>query len=179
MNLLTALFATSLFATTLSVSHPFPKPIKNLVTFGDSYTSAISVGDRGTPWPVYAAGYGKLSLHDFAISGATCSNLLTPRPFGSVFENQLPNFEASVANKSLLLNPEETVFTLWIGTNDVGDGALLTGNQVNSSVSIVDTTRCAINWLNVLYKQGWRNFIYQNVRSYSKSTPLPITFGDL
>lgn len=143
---------------------PFPKPIKTLVTFGDSYTAyPVNTGDRGTAWPIYAGLYGNLSVHDFAISGATCSNLLTPRPFGSVMETQLPNFSASIKNGSLKLDPADTVFTLWIGTNDVGAGALLTGQQANSSVSIVDTTRCVISWMTELYKQGWRNFIYQNV----------------
>jgi hypothetical protein len=146
---------------------PFPIGLKNIVTFGDSYTSAVSVGDRATPWPIYAGLYGNLSVFDFAISGAVCSNLLTPRPFKSVKETQIPSFEADVkaGNGSApgLSEVDETLLTLWIGTNDVGDGALLTGNQVNESVSIVDTTRCAVQWLVELYEQGWRNFVYQNV----------------
>lgn len=79
----------------------------------------------------------------------------------------MPNFETSIRNGSLKLNPEETVLTLWIGTNDVGVGALLTGQQANSSISIVDTTKCVVSWVTELYKQGWRNFIYQNVKAYA------------
>jgi hypothetical protein len=150
------------FATT--TSRPFPKPIKNLVTFGDSYTDPVNTGDRGTAWPIYAGSYGNLSVFDFARSGAVCSNLITPRPSPSVMEMQLPTFEAAVKNGSVpKLDPEETLFTLWIGTNDVGVHALLTGQQANASVSIVDTTRCAIEWVVELYNQGWRNFVYQNV----------------
>lgn len=154
-------------APPLAQKLPFPNPIKNLVTFGDSYTSAVSVGDRGTPWPIYAGRYGNLSVFDFAISGAVCSNILTPRSGNSVMEEQLPTFEADIkatnGSAPTLEEIDETLFTLWIGTNDVGNGGLLTGKQANQSVSVVDTTRCAIQWLLDLYDQGWRNFIYQNM----------------
>ncbi len=113
-------------------------------------------------WPVFAAKDGNFNLFPFAKSGATCSNNLTARPFPSVFESQLPAFFAEKANGSLKLKPEETIYTLWIGTNDVGVGALLTGSQT-PGVTIVDTVACALNWVKVLYASGARNFIFQNV----------------
>ncbi|KAI8974582.1 GDSL lipase/esterase [Trametes punicea] len=141
---------------------PFPGQIKNLVTFGDSYTDVDGHADGGIVWPVYAAQDGGLNLFPFAKSGAVCSNNLTDRPFPSVFESQLPLYFAEKANGSLRLNPEETIYTLWIGTNDVGVGALLTGSQT-PGVSVVDTTTCAVNWVKVLYASGARNFIFQNM----------------
>ena len=57
-------------------------------------------------------------------AGATCSNNLTEKPFPSLFESQLPLFLAELHNGSLRVNQQETVYTLWIGTNDVGVGAL-------------------------------------------------------
>lgn len=178
-------FATSLtLLATLAVAKalgPSPGQIKNLVTFGDSYTDVVSdiilnaafcsvltkdlqvlAGDNGTSWPIYAARDGNFALHPFARSGATCSNNLTFRPFPSVFESQLPTYFAEVQNGSLRLNPEETVYTLWIGTNDVGVSALLTGGQA-PGVTIVDTVSCAVNWIKTLYKSGARNFVFQNV----------------
>jgi phospholipase/lecithinase/hemolysin len=137
-----------------------PKQIKNFVTFGDSYTDIVNTGDGGTAWPVYAAGYADLSLFPFAKSGATCSNNLTDRPFPSVFESQLPAYFAEVDNGTLKLNPEETIYTLWIGTNDVGANALLTGSD---NASIADVTTCMVNWVKVLYESGARNFIFQNM----------------
>ena len=113
-------------------------------------------------WPVFAAREGDFTLFPFARSGATCSNNLTDRPFPSVFESQLPAYFSEVANGSLKLNPEETVYTLWIGTNDVGANALLTGGQA-PGVTIVDTVACAVNWVSTLYESGARNFIFQNV----------------
>ncbi|KAK0198889.1 SGNH hydrolase-type esterase domain-containing protein [Armillaria mellea] len=122
---------------------------KNLVTFGDSYTDIINVGDGGTAWPVYAAGYADLTLLPFARSGATCSNLITPRPFPSIFESQLP-----------LVDAGETLYTQWIGTNDVGVYSLVTGSN---GASIVDVVGCMVDWVRVLYKDGARNFLVQNM----------------
>ena len=113
-------------------------------------------------WPVFAAEDGGFTLFPFAKSGATCSNNLTDRPFPSVFESQLPTYFAEVANGTLKLDPAETIYTLWIGTNDVGANALLTGGQA-PGVTIVDTVSCAVNWVKVLYESGARNFIFQNV----------------
>ena len=113
-------------------------------------------------WPVFAAKDGHFNLFPFAKSGATCSNKLTPRTFPSVFEDELPLYFTERANGSLKLNPAETVYTLWIGTNDVGVGTLLTGQQT-PGVTIVDTVACAVNWVKVLYASGARNFIFQNV----------------
>jgi phospholipase/lecithinase/hemolysin len=134
-----------------------PTRIKNIVTFGDSYTDVVAVSNGGTQWPVYAAGYASVSLFPFARSGATCSNNITPRPFPSVFESQLPTYFQSNAAK---LNPNETIYTLWIGTNDLGVDSLLTGS---SSASLVDVTTCMVNWVKTLYESGARNFLFQNV----------------
>ena len=54
------------------------------------------------------------------------------------------------------------MYTLWIGTNDVGANALLTGGQT-PGVTLVDTTACAVDWVRALYDGGARNFVFQNV----------------
>ncbi|KAJ7171054.1 GDSL lipase/acylhydrolase [Mycena filopes] len=137
-----------------------PGQIKHLVTFGDSYTDIVATGDQGTAWPVYAAGYSKTALHPFARSGATCSNDLTPRPFPPVFGNQLPLYFTEVSNGTLHLPPAETIYTLWIGTNDLGTDSLVTGSN---NATIVDVTGCMIDWVRTLYANGARNFIMQNM----------------
>lgn len=121
-------------------------------------------------WPIYAAGYGGWELFPFARAGATCSNNLTPVPFPSIFESQLPLYFAEKDNGTLRLKPEETIYTLWIGTNDVGATALLTGSQV-AGVTLVDTVSCAVNWVKTLYKSGARNFVFQNVCYFLISLP--------
>lgn len=134
-----------------------PTQIKNLVTFGDSYTDVDSGSNGGTAWPVYAAGYASVSLFSFARAGATCSNNITFRPSPSVFESQLPTYFQSNASK---LDPNETLYTLWIGTNDLGENALLTGSD---NASLVDVTACMVNWVTTLYNCGAQNFLFQNV----------------
>lgn len=120
-------------------------------------------GDGGTAWPVYAARDGNFKLFPFARSGATCSNNITNRPFPSVFESQLPLFFQEKSNGTLrALAAQDTIYTLWIGTNDVGAGALITGQSINGA-TVVDTVSCAINWVKTLYKNGARNFLFQNV----------------
>ncbi|KAH7061744.1 carbohydrate esterase family 16 protein [Auriculariales sp. MPI-PUGE-AT-0066] len=143
---------------------------KNLVTFGDSYTDVASPGDGGVAWPVYAAGYNSMALYPFAQSGAVCSVNLTPRPFPSVTEQQVPAFLAQLDNGTISINQHETIYTLWVGTNDVGKAALVSGNGM-PGVSIVDTTTCAVNWVRTMYKAGARNFLFQNMIALEK-TPM-------
>lgn len=136
------------------------KKIKNLVTFGDSYTDVVITGDHGVSWPTYAAGYAQVSLHPFARAGATCSNNLTFRPFPSLFESQLPLYLSEKNNGSLKLVAKETLYTLWIGTNDLGVNSLISGSN---NASLVDVANCMVNWVKVLYESGARNFLFQNV----------------
>jgi phospholipase/lecithinase/hemolysin len=141
-----------------------PGQITTLITFGDSYTDVGSPADGGQAWPVYAASYANLTLYPFAKSGATCSNNITNRPFPSLFESQLPTFFEEKANGTVKTSrkEEEVLYTLWIGTNDVGDNGLLTGHGA-TGVTLVNTTSCAVNWVSVLYENGARNFLFQNV----------------
>ncbi|KAJ8514901.1 hypothetical protein ONZ45_g7607 [Pleurotus djamor] len=137
-----------------------PGQIRNLVTFGDSYTDVVNTGDGGTAWPIFAANTAKVTLFPFARSGATCSNNITFRPFPSVFESQLPSYFQGKNNGSLKLDPRRTIYTLWIGTNDVGVNSLISGSN---QASIVDTVSCAVNWVRTLFDNGARNFIFQNM----------------
>ena len=106
-------------------------------------------------WPVFAAQYyGNFTLAPFAHHGATCLD---------VFSSQIPLYKEEVANATLNLVPEETMYTLWIGTNDVGVSNLFTGKERPGLVSLVDAMQCAVNWVSTMYEQGARNFIFQNV----------------
>ncbi|KDQ21620.1 carbohydrate esterase family 16 protein [Botryobasidium botryosum FD-172 SS1] len=141
----------------------FGNKIAAMVTFGDSY-SVQNVGDGRVQWPDYVAGYLKIALYDYARSGATCSDLLTPREYPGVTEDELPLFLQQKKNGTVVLDrdPLKTIYTLWVGTNDVGAGCLLTGDQ-KPGATIVDTTKCTIEWAKTLYKNGARNFLFQNM----------------
>jgi hypothetical protein len=75
---------------------------------------------------------------------------------------QLPAYLNETSNGTLILDPEETIYTIWIGTNDLGVNALLTGSDAPTT-SIVEVRQCAIDVLKILYESGARNFIMQNV----------------
>ncbi|KAH8102708.1 GDSL lipase/acylhydrolase, partial [Cristinia sonorae] len=150
-----------------------PHQIQRLVVFGDSY-SVQNVGDGRVQWADWAASrdYANVELLDFAQSGATCSQALTPRVFPAVLEDEVPVFEEGVRNGSVPRlvegkerekEREKTVFAVWIGTNDVGAGCLLTGGQT-PGVTLVDTTRCVAELIERIYALGGRNFLFLNVR---------------
>lgn len=163
MRLFNSLALSLSLVTTLAHGAGLPTgSIKNLITFGDSYTDIVNTGDHGTAWPVYAADYGKFNLHSYAISGAACDERLTPRNNGHyIVQDELLSYFNDTKN-GLKLDPKETLYTIWIGTNDVGDSTLLTGQQTRG-VTIVQVTQCAVNWVKTLYDSGARNFVFQNV----------------
>ncbi|THH26329.1 hypothetical protein EUX98_g7858 [Antrodiella citrinella] len=111
-----------------STKNPFSaKQIQRLVVFGDSY-SVQNVGDGRIQWPDWVASpdYANVELFDFAQSGATCSEALTPRTFPAIMQDELPLFTAQQQNGTLpKLNAGETLFAAWIGTNDVGRGVFV------------------------------------------------------
>ncbi|KZV77123.1 carbohydrate esterase family 16 protein [Peniophora sp. CONT] len=140
-----------------------PSHLNTLVTFGDSYTDTVVVSNNGTQWPVYATGYAHATLRPFARSGGTCTNTLTPRTFPSVMESQMPLYLEEIRNKSLKVDFERALYTLWIGTNDLGPNTLLTGVEVEPNATIASVTSCTIDWAKELYDTGARNFLYQNI----------------
>jgi hypothetical protein len=144
---------------------PARRPRRPASTATDARSHADStlwVATNGTAWGQYLAGYAGLALHNFALSGATCSNAVTPRPgFSDVVADELGAYDNFT--KSTRLDPAHTLYTLWIGTNDVGAGELLTG-QAPPGVSVVDTAACAVGVVKSLYERGARKFLFQNVR---------------
>lgn len=98
----------------------------------------------GLAWGQYVQRYTGVAYFDYAVSGATCSNEIISRnlaaihkPFPSVVDDELPSFVADVGVKTLYENrtAENTVYALWIGTNDLGFGAFLTDSQAPGSKS--------------------------------------------
>ena len=134
----------------------------------DDLLSKNQTGDNSIAWPIFAAQDGGFQLYPFARAGATCSNNITPRPFSSVMEGQLPLYFAEVQNGTIRIDSEESIYTLWIGTNDVSCNALLTGEGVPGA-TLVNTTECAVDWVKVLYDHGARNFLFQNVSVVMRS----------
>lgn len=92
----------------------------------------------GLAWGQWVQEYTGVAYFDYAISGATCSNEIVSRyfaainkPFPSVIDDEIPSFIADVGAETLYLNrtAENTVYALWIGTNDLGFGGFLSDSQ--------------------------------------------------
>jgi hypothetical protein len=93
-----------------------------------------------------------------------------------VLEYEVPAFLASSQartsdNQSFLdIPPLATIYSIWIGTNDLGIDAFLTDSQV-SGKTIPDYIDCVFSVLDQVYENGGRFFIIQNV-SPLQLTPL-------
>lgn len=174
------------------------KNFKTIVTFGDSYTdegrlgyfinhngSAPPVGweqpvglntaSGGLSWARYASIYSKAKLYNYAVSGAVCSNKITPRyfsaikaPFPDIAGYELPAFIADSQHRSangtkfFTGTPKDSVYAIWIGTNDLGNNAFLTDSQVQGK-TLKDYVDCVYSNIDTLYKNGARNFVLLNL----------------
>jgi len=171
---------------------------KTLVTFGDSYTdenrlgyfinhngSAPPVGTDlgigyktatgGLSWPRYASFYSKTSLYNYAVSGAVCSNQVSPRffsainaPFPDIEGYEVPAYIADSqytspnGTKFFTGTPDDTVYAIWIGTNDLGNDAFLTDSQLPGK-TVKDYMDCVFNQVARLYQNGGRYFVIMNL----------------
>jgi len=120
----------------------------------------------------------QLNLYDYAVSGAVCSNLITPRflpsinaDFPSVLEYEIPaylNDSKSVSNATgqayftPALTQSDAVYAIWIGTNDLGVNLFLTDSQVPGE-TLTSFTDCVFVALDQLYASGGRYFVLFNI----------------
>lgn len=171
---------------------------KTLVAFGDSYTDETRLGyfidhngsappvawdqpiglataSGGRSWARYASIYSNTTLYNYAVSGAICSNKVTPRFFAAINADfpdvtgyEVPAFVAdskalsSNGTKFFTGEASSTVYAIWIGTNDVGNGAFLTDSQAPGK-SVADYMDCVYSQVATLYANGGRNFILMNL----------------
>lgn len=126
----------------------------------------------GYVWPRYVAWDSGANVYNYAVSGAVCDNNVTPRAFEaglfpSVAQYEVPAFLAdkaySVNGKPFLNIPQDqTVYAIWIGTNDLGNAAFLTDSQV-AGKTIPDYVDCVYDQFQRLYASGGRYFVLMNV----------------
>lgn len=106
------------------------------------------------------------------VSGAVCSNEIVYRyldalggPFPSVADYEVPAFRADVKYASATPNTtffqdrtaENSVYALWIGTNDLGNGGFLLDQQVPGK-TISDYIDCVWSVFDSVYEAGGRRF---------------------
>lgn len=140
--------------------------ITTFVTFGDSTTDTIRVFNGGVQWPDYVAAYTGVKLIPFARSGSTCSNTLTPRPFNSLVDWQIPTYKAELANGSITIDQSKTLYTIWMGTNDIGPNSII---SASNDASVTDVVNCLVGSVQALYDAGARNFLFHNLFPLEKA----------
>ncbi|KAL6710943.1 hypothetical protein ACN47E_006818 [Coniothyrium glycines] len=171
---------------------------KTLVTFGDSYTDenrlgyfinnngsappvgweqpvGLSTASGGLSWARYASIYSKATLYNYAVSGAVCSNKVSPRnfaainaPFPDIDGYEVPAFVADSkyrrpnGTKFFTGKADSTVYAIWIGTNDLGNDAFLTDSQLPNK-TVADYIDCVYTQVDRLYANGARHFVLLNI----------------
>ncbi|OLN97604.1 GDSL esterase/lipase [Colletotrichum chlorophyti] len=144
----------------------------------------------GYVWARFVANSTGASLYNYAVSGASCSNEIISRyyapirqPFPSVLEYEIPAYKADTAIESLYENRQasNTVYALWIGTNDLGYGGFLTDSQAPGT-TISTYVDCIWEVFDNIYETGGRHFVLLNLAPLEQSPLYTATelggFGD-
>lgn len=141
----------------------------------------------GLAWGQFVAKATGAAYQNYANSGATVSNKIVSRyfdrigrDFPSILEEQIPAFEADIASGKLYENraADNTVYAIWIGTNDIGENAMLTddnapGTTLTTFVEGVWTT------IDHIHAAGGRHIVLLNAAPlelaplYKASFPWP------
>lgn len=115
-------------------------------------------------------------LYNYAVSGAVCDNNIIYRylsaingPFPDVvyetaaFVADSKYINATTKTNTLYTNRRDsnTVYSMWIGTNDLGSYAFLTDSSLNGTV-ISDYVDCIYNRFDQIYADGGRYFVLMN-----------------
>ncbi|KAI4866486.1 carbohydrate esterase family 16 protein [Hypoxylon rubiginosum] len=120
----------------------------------------------GKSWPQIAAKAIGATTFNYAVTGAVCTDFF-PDVLPSVQEYEVPAFLADVAYKNpatgtntLYTNrtSSNTVYTLWIGTNDLGVNAFLTDSQP-AGKTLDDFIQCVWPTFDYIYSTGGRKFV--------------------
>ncbi|KAG5913105.1 hypothetical protein E4U42_001474 [Claviceps africana] len=131
----------------------------------------------GASWARLVASATGASLYNYAVSGAQCTNDIDtrtidlvdgPAPFPSVLGYQIPLFARDARLPGLYPSrrPDNTLYALWIGTNDVGVGGFLADrNRPNTTLS--DFLDCTWTVLDALHRAGARRFVLLNLAPLS------------
>ncbi|GFG12474.1 hypothetical protein IFM5058_05964 [Aspergillus udagawae] len=158
------------------------KKFTSLVVFGDSYTDngirsykppvaaeSAKTSTGGRVWPSYIRQYTGANVYDYARSGAVCDAVIANTIRNGVKQNQIPSFlgdngyVSNTTGEPALVNPpDETVYAIWIGTNDIGYGGFLTEVQP-AGMPLTYLTDCVYAQLDRLYAIGARVFVLMNM----------------
>lgn len=76
----------------------------------------------------------------------------------------------STTGDPALINPsEDTVYAIWIGTNDLGNGGYLAEVQQPNTLAVTSYIDCVFDQFDALYEIGARNFVLLNLAALDLS----------
>ncbi len=127
-------------------------------------------------WPRWVSKYSGAKLYNYAVSGAVCDNKMIYRylaPIFGPFPDVVYEVDAFVADTKYInattktntlytnLKSDNTAYSMWIGTNDLGAGAFLTDSSWGGT-TIPDYVDCIFDRFEKIYKAGGRYFVLFN-----------------
>ncbi|KAG5975143.1 hypothetical protein E4U55_007836 [Claviceps digitariae] len=133
----------------------------------------------GAVWARFVANTTGASLYNYAVRGAMCSNDIDSRtinylgmpssPFPDVLQYEMNTYRNDISlndHRHHLYphgrHPDNTLYALWIGTNDVGiDGFLGDHNKPNTTLTTF--IECTWRVLDAIYLSGGRHFLLLNL----------------
>lgn len=137
---------------------------------GEMLPPSNSTSSGGSIWGRFVAKTTGANFYDYAVGGAQCTNNIDSRnldvingPFPSVLEYEIPVFEQDIHYPKLYPNrrADNTIYALWIGTNDLGiDGFL--GDTQKTGTTISTYVDCIWSVFDHIYKAGGRHFVLFN-----------------
>ena len=209
-NLIHAIPGLGSFATNNDSSWTVGQ-FKNFIVFGDSYSDenrfsyflehngsappagtllpeSLMTADGGRIWARYVVQYTDeaLTLYNYGVDGAACSNKITPRYFNAtvplypdVEGYEIPAFLAdkakgvNIATGGPLFDPalseDNAVYTIFIGINDITIGAIFDDAQT-PGVTLSDVVDCIYAQLIRIYDSGGRYFVLFNIAPLELTT---------
>ncbi|ORY67520.1 acetyl esterase [Pseudomassariella vexata] len=134
-------------------------------TAGSNFTAS-----GGYAWGYFATQKLGAKYYDYAVSGAYCSNEIFSRylaginrTYPSVLEDEIPSFVQEAGNKTFYPNREadNSIYAIWIGTNDLGNDAFLVDSQ-KPGLTITNFVECIWEVFDIIHKNGGRHFVILN-----------------
>ena len=124
----------------------------------------------GYSWARLVANTTGARLYNYAVGGAMCSNDIISRklpdsdsPFPSVMEYEVPTYKKDLSLRSLYPDrrADNTVYVLWIGTNDLGILGFL-GDAQREGQTLTSFVECVWSFFDHIYASGGRRFVLMN-----------------
>ncbi|KAL2060899.1 hypothetical protein VTL71DRAFT_8951 [Oculimacula yallundae] len=137
--------------------------------------ASTSTPGGGITWGRWVSNYTGAKLYNYAVSGAVCDNNIISRYLGAIngpFPDVVYEVEAFVADTKFVnattqkkfyedRYDDNTVYSMWVGTNDLGNNAFLTDSSLHGS-TIPDYVDCIFKRFDEIYMNGGRYFVLMN-----------------